>query len=54
MMASPDCCPLSDGDPVWLCEGDCDDGDPNNYPGNEEVCDGADNDCDTEVDEGCS
>jgi MYXO-CTERM domain-containing protein len=30
---------------------DCDDADGANFPGNEEVCDGADNDCDTEVDE---
>ena len=26
-------------------DNDCDDGDGNNYPGNTEVCDGADNDC---------
>ena len=26
---------------------DCDDADLNNYPGNAEVCDGQDNDCDT-------
>jgi hypothetical protein len=30
---------------------DCDDNDPENYPGNTEVCDGQDNDCDGEVDE---
>lgn len=30
---------------------DCDDGDPNNFPGNEEVCDEADNNCDSQVDE---
>jgi MYXO-CTERM domain-containing protein len=34
-----------DGDGVALCEGDCDDNDANNYPGNVEVCDGFDNDC---------
>jgi len=34
-----------DGDPVWQCEGDCDDYDGNNYPGNSEQCDGQDNDC---------
>lgn len=32
---------------------DCDDGDPNVHPGAEEWCDGLDNDCDTDVDEGC-
>jgi len=31
---------------------DCDDADPNNYPGNTEVCDGQDNNCDSVVDEG--
>jgi MYXO-CTERM domain-containing protein len=30
---------------------DCDDADAANFPGNKEVCDGADNDCDDEVDE---
>jgi len=30
---------------------DCDDTDPGNYPGNEETCDGQDNDCDLEIDE---
>ena len=32
---------------------DCDDADPNNYPGNTEICDGQDNNCDGIVDEGC-
>ena len=31
---------------------DCDDGDPEVNPGEAEACDGKDNDCDTEVDEG--
>ncbi len=34
-------------DADWLEVGDdCDDLDPDNYPGNDEVCDGGDNDCD--------
>ncbi|MCP4014093.1 MAG: hypothetical protein GY728_13390, partial [Phycisphaeraceae bacterium] len=34
-----------DGDGVDECGGDCDDFNPNNFPGNFEVCDGQDNDC---------
>jgi hypothetical protein len=33
--------------------GDCDDGDPAVRPGAAEVCDGIDNDCDSQTDEGC-
>ncbi len=32
--------------------GDCDDTDPATYPGAEEACDGNDNDCDEDIDEG--
>jgi len=35
-----------DGSPA---DEDCDDADPDNYPGGDEVCDGADNDCDGAV-----
>jgi len=31
---------------------DCDDGDANNYPGNAEVCDGLDNNCNSTADDG--
>jgi hypothetical protein len=45
-----DICPLdisndADGDGLCPSNGDCDDNDPNNFPGNTEVCDGQDNDC---------
>ena len=40
-----------DGDGVSAAV-DCDDEDPNRFQGNPEVCDGVDNDCDEEVDEG--
>ena len=38
-------CTDGDADGVALCAGDCDDTDPANFPGNPEICDGADNDC---------
>jgi photosystem II stability/assembly factor-like uncharacterized protein len=50
-----------DGDGVTQCgadgsagnaDDDCDDADNANFPGNPEVCDGQDNDCDTSVDQG--
>jgi hypothetical protein len=37
--------PNADGDPVPACAGDCDDNNPNRYPGRAETCDGIDNDC---------
>ncbi|MBU0467185.1 MAG: right-handed parallel beta-helix repeat-containing protein, partial [Nanoarchaeota archaeon] len=49
-------CVDADGDTYFGTEGncgeiDCDDTDLNIYPGAEEVCDGADNNCDGDVDE---
>ena len=39
-------CPLDvDGDGVTIADGDCDDEDDEMFPGNVELCDGIDNDC---------
>ena len=35
---------MLDQDSALSCN-DCDDNDPNNFPGNPEICDGQDNDC---------
>jgi MYXO-CTERM domain-containing protein len=40
-----------DGDGHYVCDGDCDDTNPQAYPGAPEQCDGEDNDCDNDVDE---
>ena len=40
-----------DGDGLTEFDGDCDDSDATIYPGADELCDGLDNDCDTQVDE---
>jgi hypothetical protein len=47
-------CPDNDGDGWCIEDGDCDDTDPNTYPGATEFCDGIDNNCDGVIDEGCS
>ena len=35
-----------------MCEGDCNDADPTVSPGEAEICDGIDNNCDWTTDEG--
>jgi hypothetical protein len=42
----------ADGDGVTEADGDCDDEDPLVYPGNEEACNGADDNCNDMIDEG--
>ena len=44
----------ADADGVCASEGDCDDTDSRRFPGAVEVCDWLDNDCNVEVDDGCS
>lgn len=43
-----------DHDGVSYFGGDCDDADPDMYPGNPEICDQKDNDCNGQIDEGIS
>lgn len=45
-------CPDADQDGFTLCEGDCDDGNPNVYPGAPELCDAFDNDCNELLNDG--
>jgi Cys-rich repeat protein len=53
-MCMYDPCPDDDGDGYTTCDGDCVDYDARIHPGAAEDCDGLDNDCDGQVDEGCS
>lgn len=47
-------CLDADHDGVTTCAGDCNDADPLSAPGNPELClDGADNNCNGAIDEGC-
>ena len=48
-----ECCDDADGDGYTECEGDPNDVDPLAQPGARETCDGADEDGDGDVDEGC-
>jgi len=45
------CASDNDHDGKSIRQGDCDDNDPARFPGNTEICDQKDNDCDGEVDE---
>jgi len=47
-------CEDGDSDGVTTCDGDCDDADPTRRPGAEEVCNGIDDDCDSQIDESCT
>jgi glucose/arabinose dehydrogenase len=45
--------PDDDGDGYSVAAGDCNDADPEVYPGAPEICNGVDDDCDDSVDETC-
>jgi len=47
-------CIDADGDGWSVSCGDCDDDDPATHPGAEEICDGRDNDCNGQVDDGAA
>ena len=45
-------CADADGDGFKSCEGDCDDHDPAIHPGAKEICNGRDDNCNGQIDEG--
>ena len=48
-----DVCDPDDDNDLYLDDDDCDPFDPEIHPGAEELCDGVDNNCNNQVDEGC-